>query len=99
MDKRFSLLYRVQTGARDHPAPYSMCTVGFFPCQVKLTTHFYLMLKSRMMELYLRFPIRLHGVVINLAQGKLFLLKDNVALESVVSVYFVFLLCGDSGYN
>jgi hypothetical protein len=32
---------------------------------VKLITHFYLVLRSRMMELYLYFPIRLHGVVLN----------------------------------
>jgi hypothetical protein len=32
---------------------------------VKLTTHTHVMLRSRMMELYLHFPIHLHGVVLN----------------------------------
>jgi hypothetical protein len=32
---------------------------------VKLTTHLHIVLKSRMVELNLHFPIRLHGVVLN----------------------------------
>jgi hypothetical protein len=32
---------------------------------VKLTTHVHMVLKSRMMELYLHSPISLHGVVLN----------------------------------
>jgi hypothetical protein len=41
----------------------------FFPgakqLGVKLTTHFHLVPRSRMMELYLRSPIFLHGIVLN----------------------------------
>jgi hypothetical protein len=32
---------------------------------VKLTTHLHLVLKSRMVELYLHSPTRLHGAVLN----------------------------------
>jgi hypothetical protein len=43
---------------------------GLFPCGeggkgVKLTTHLQLVPRSRMVELYLRSPICLHGIVLN----------------------------------
>jgi hypothetical protein len=38
---------------------------GYSAWGVKLTTHLHLVPRSRMVELYLHSPIRLHGVVIN----------------------------------
>jgi hypothetical protein len=66
----YSLLHVVQTGSGAHPASYPVGTWGFFPGgksgkDVKLTTHLHLLPKSRMVELYLHSPIRLHGIVLN----------------------------------
>jgi hypothetical protein len=57
-----------------HPDSHSMGTRGAFSERqsglgVKLITHLTLVPRSRMVELYLHFPIRLHGVVLNYAQG------------------------------
>jgi hypothetical protein len=65
----FFLLRSVQTCSGAHPASYS----GYqrlIPWRqsgrsVKLTTHLYLLMRSRMVELYLQSPIRLHGVLRN----------------------------------
>jgi hypothetical protein len=64
------LCHGVQTESRAHPASYPMCTGGSFPRRqsgrgVKLTTHLYLVPRSRMLELYLHSPICLHGIVLN----------------------------------
>jgi hypothetical protein len=52
-----------------HPASYPMGTVTLSPEEsrrsVKLITHFRLLSRERMMELYLHSLIRLHGVVFN----------------------------------
>jgi hypothetical protein len=43
-----------------------MGTGGYFPRgSVKLTTHLYLMPRSRKVEIYLHCPIYLHGIVLN----------------------------------
>jgi hypothetical protein len=53
----------------DNPGSYPLCTRGsFFRKEsgqgVKLTTHVYLLSRSRMVELYPHSPIRLHGVLL-----------------------------------
>jgi hypothetical protein len=60
-----SLLHSVHYGA--HPALYLRGTRGSIHGgrSVRLTTHFYLVPRSRIVKLYLCFPIRLHGVVLN----------------------------------
>jgi hypothetical protein len=62
----FFLLYKVQTGSGAHPASYPKVTGGDFPGKssrgVNLTTHLNLVPRSRMMELYLRPYIYLHGI-------------------------------------
>jgi hypothetical protein len=68
--KILPLLHVVQTGSRAHPSSYPMGNVGFFLLgkrsrSVKLTTHLHLVSGSRMVELYLRSCIRIHGVVRN----------------------------------
>jgi hypothetical protein len=45
--------------------PDLLCPRGRATGSVKLTTDLYLVERSRMVELYLHFPIRLHDVVIN----------------------------------
>jgi hypothetical protein len=40
---------------------------------VKLTTHLHLASMSRMIEIYIHSPIRLHGVVFNLSTGTIYL--------------------------
>jgi hypothetical protein len=42
-----------------------MGTGGAFPPGVKLTAHLNLVSRSRMVELYVRTPIRLHSAVLN----------------------------------
>jgi hypothetical protein len=68
--EQFSLRHSVQTLSGIHPVFYPMGTGDSSPvCRaaggVKLTTHLHLVPRSRMMELYLHFPIRLDGVVLN----------------------------------
>jgi hypothetical protein len=61
--KDFSLLHIVQTGSGARPYPTG--TVGWKSGQlVKLTTHLRLVLRSRMVELYLHSPTLLHGMVL-----------------------------------
>jgi hypothetical protein len=73
----FSLVCSVQTGSGAKPASYIMGTGGgLFPRGksgevVKLTTHLNLVTISRMVELNLHSDIRLHGVVLNQAQGQI----------------------------
>jgi hypothetical protein len=72
----FSVLHSVQSGSGAHPAFYpvgSGCSIpsGKIVRGVKLTTLLRLVPRSRMVELYLHSPIRLHGVVLNEAQGQL----------------------------
>jgi hypothetical protein len=60
--KSFSLLHSIQAGSGAHPALVPMGT----ECRgVKLIIHLHIVLKSRMVELYLHSNIHLHGVVIN----------------------------------
>jgi hypothetical protein len=58
----FSVLHSAQTGPGTHPASSPMATGGR---GVKLTTHHHLEPRSRIVELYLHSPVRLHGVVHN----------------------------------
>jgi hypothetical protein len=58
-------LHSVQTLLWDSPIfPYNGYW-GLFPRGVKLTTHLHLVLRLKMMELYLHSPVRLQGVVLN----------------------------------
>jgi hypothetical protein len=66
----FSVLHNVQTGSGVHTASYPMDAGGCFPMgwsskSAMLTTHHYLIPKSRMVELYLHSPTYLHGMVFN----------------------------------
>jgi hypothetical protein len=66
--KDFPLLHSIQTDSGAHPASYPMGIGGVFPWGVKqpdekLTNHFHLVRKSRMIELYLLSPICLHITV------------------------------------
>jgi hypothetical protein len=68
--KSFFLLHSVQTDSGAHSAFYLMGIGGSFQGTkaaqgVKLTTYLCLVPRSRMVELYIHFPIRLHGVVLN----------------------------------
>jgi hypothetical protein len=67
--KRFSLLHSVQTGSGIHPASYSMGTGALSPGikwpGMELTTHPHLVLKLRIVELYLHSLTCLHGIVLN----------------------------------
>jgi hypothetical protein len=63
-ESSFFLLHSVQTGSEAHPASYPMGSEGSFPGVLKLSTHIHLEPWSRMAELYLHFPIRLHGVAL-----------------------------------
>jgi hypothetical protein len=63
-------LQSVQTGSGAHLASFSVDTGGSFPGSVvvggmKLTTHFHLVLRSRMVEIHLHSPICLHDIVLN----------------------------------
>jgi hypothetical protein len=67
---RFFFLHSVQNGCKVHPVTYPMGNWAKFPegkveGGVKLTIHLYLLPRSRMMELYLHSPVRLHGTVLN----------------------------------
>jgi hypothetical protein len=63
------LFFTLQTGSEVQPA-YSSMDTGVFPqgysgrC-VKLITHAHVMQRPRMVELYLRSPTRVDGVVLN----------------------------------
>jgi hypothetical protein len=67
---KFSLLHGVQTDSGANPiTSYPMGIGGDFPRgysgqDPKLTTHFHLVPRSRMVELYLHSPICLHGIVL-----------------------------------
>jgi hypothetical protein len=65
----FSLLHNVQTITEAHPASYPVGTrissTGVKRRSMKLTTHLHVLLRSRMMELYLHSLTRLRGVVLN----------------------------------
>jgi hypothetical protein len=59
------VLHNVQIGSGVHSASYTRATRGSIPRRkaagdVKLTTHLHLVPRSRMMDLYLYSPIRLH---------------------------------------
>jgi hypothetical protein len=61
-EKKFSVFHKVQIGFGAHPASYTNDSEGYFPGGyngrgVKLTTHFYLVSRSVMVELYLRSPV------------------------------------------
>jgi hypothetical protein len=58
----FPLLHSIQTGSEAHPASYPM---GIGDWGVKLTIHLHLVLRLRMVEVYLHSPPRLHGIVLN----------------------------------
>jgi hypothetical protein len=69
-ERDFSLLHRIQMGSEAHPAYYPKGTGGSLPRGkvvrgIKLTTQLHPVLRSRIVELYLNSPIRLHGVVLN----------------------------------
>jgi hypothetical protein len=65
-DKRlFFLLHSVQTGSGAYSASYPMGTEGKAVGRVKLTSHLRLLLKSRMVELYLPSPMRLDDMALN----------------------------------
>jgi hypothetical protein len=65
-DKRFSLFSSVQTCSEAHPASYQrIIHWGLSGWDMKLATHFHLVPRSRILELYLHIPIYLHGVVLN----------------------------------
>jgi hypothetical protein len=77
--RHFSLLYSFQTGSLVHLASYIMGTRGSFLGDkvaggVKLTTHLHLVLRSRMVELYLQPPhVLMVWCLINYAQGQCYL--------------------------
>jgi hypothetical protein len=62
----FFLLHSIQIDSGAHPASYPIGVRGSFPRgrgqSVKLTIHVHLVLRSKMMELYLSSPIHLHGI-------------------------------------
>jgi hypothetical protein len=64
--KNFYLLHNFQTGSGAYPTSYAVGTG-------ELTIHFDLVPRSRIVELYLQFQIRLHGVVLKQVQGQLYL--------------------------
>jgi hypothetical protein len=72
-DKQFSLLYSFQTSSLACPASYLMGTGGFCPrggggeggWGMKLSTDLHLILRSRMVEQYLHYPICIYSVVLN----------------------------------
>jgi hypothetical protein len=68
------LPHSIQTGSGSHPATIQLVpgtvSPGIRSIGVKLTTHIGLVLRSRMVELYLHSPIHLHGVVFYCARRK-----------------------------
>jgi hypothetical protein len=67
--RNFSLPHSVKISSGAHPALSAMGTgapsLGESGRGVRLTTHFHIVPRSSMVELYLRSPIRLHGAVLN----------------------------------
>jgi hypothetical protein len=64
--KDFSLFHKVQTALEPHYAVgIRGSTQGYSGRGVKLTTHLHLVPRSRMMQLYLYSPVRLHDMVLN----------------------------------
>jgi hypothetical protein len=68
--KWFSLFYSFQTGSGSRPAFYLVGTGGLFSGSkaargMKLTSHFHIVQRWRMMELYFHDLIHLHGVMCN----------------------------------
>jgi hypothetical protein len=64
----FCPLHSVQIGFGAHPASRPVGNGGCFPeskADVKLTTHLHLVPRSRLVELYLHFLMRLYGMVLN----------------------------------
>jgi hypothetical protein len=65
----FSLLYIVQADSGAHPSSIQWVSWAISLEEsvrdAKLTTHLLLVPRSRMVELYLHSPIRLHGLVFN----------------------------------
>jgi hypothetical protein len=65
----FSLFRRVHTGSVAHTAYYQMDSGGYIPGgkrqALKLTTHLQIVLRWRMVELYLHLPTCLHGILFN----------------------------------
>jgi hypothetical protein len=64
--RREIFLYSIASGPV--PGPIQLVTNGHRGQRdrsVKLTNHVYLVPRSRMVELYLHYPIRLHGTVLN----------------------------------
>jgi hypothetical protein len=71
-ERDFSLLHHVQTDSGANPTSYPMIIRHYFhegkAAGVRsspLSTHHYLMLRSRIVELYLHSPTYIHGVVFN----------------------------------
>jgi hypothetical protein len=60
----FSLLRIIQTDFGTQK-PLIQLVLGAISSGVKLTTHLHLVPRSRMMELHLHSPIRLHGILLN----------------------------------
>ena len=63
-----NVFHVIQTGSGAYPASYIMGTwellsLGYSGRGVKLTTHLQLVLRSQYVDIYIRSPIRLHGVV------------------------------------
>jgi hypothetical protein len=75
----FSLLHNVQTGSWAHLASYPMGTRG-----VKPTTHFHLVPRSRMIELYLHSPIfplgLIHSRALKWIEGNVMVIEGNIML-------------------
>jgi hypothetical protein len=63
--KSFSALHSVHACSGAHPASYTMGTGQLISLGVELTTHLHLMLRSRMLKLYLHSLIYLHYAVLN----------------------------------
>jgi hypothetical protein len=67
--RHFSQFHDVQIASEAHPASCPLDTEGSFlggkATGMKVTTHLHLVLRSRIVELYLHSLIRLHGVVLN----------------------------------
>jgi hypothetical protein len=63
-ERDFSLIHKAHTGVGAKPASYSLVP-GVLSPGLKLTTYLHIVLRSRMVELYLHSVIRLHCVVNN----------------------------------
>jgi hypothetical protein len=76
--ENFSLHHRIQTGSGVHRTSYPMGTRGSFPGVKRLGRESDHSPPSsaevkESVELYLHPPIRLHGVVLSIAQGQIYL--------------------------